>query len=97
MVAAIMLRLQPRPPMVSAFNLRSRTGHTHNVKVLFADLTAQPSVGVTYTSDERGGHVHQITLTQQQLATINNGGTVGPVTSIPDATGHSHDWTIKKP
>jgi hypothetical protein len=70
--------------------------HTHSVTVLLADLTAQPSAGVTYQSTTNSNHFHKITLTQQQLATINGGGTV-TVTSIPDATGHSHDWTITKP
>ena len=71
------------------------TGHTHNVVILFADLTTPPSGGKTYTSTISGGHVHQITLTQQQLTDINNGGT-DSVTSTIDG-GHSHEWTIKKP
>ena len=50
--------------------------------------------GVTYTSDG-ATHVHQITLTQQQLADINSGGS-DSVTST-NVNNHTHEWTIKKP
>ena len=69
-------------------------GHTHNVAILLADLAAPPAGGVTYTSDG-ATHVHQITLTQQQLADINSGGS-DSVTST-DVSNHTHEWTIKKP
>ncbi|MGE5809441.1 MAG: hypothetical protein ACM32I_09970 [Nitrospirota bacterium] len=85
------------PTPANGFSVQSSVtnNHTHNVTILFADLQAQPTGGVTYTSDG-ATHFHKIQLTQQQLADINNGGT-DSVTSIPDNTGHSHEWTIKKP
>jgi hypothetical protein len=70
------------------------TGHSHNVAVLLADLTAPPSGGVTYTSDG-ATHVHQITLTQQQLTEINNGQSDTVRSTV--VNNHSHEWTIKKP
>jgi hypothetical protein len=68
-------------------------GHTHNVVIPFADLATPPSGGKTYTSD--GSHQHQITLTQQQLTDINNGGTDSVTSTV--VNNHSHEWTIKKP
>lgn len=68
------------------------TGHTHNVTIPFADLT-NPSGGKTYTSN--GSHVHQITLTQQQLTDINNGGLESVTSTV--VLNHSHEWTIRKP
>jgi hypothetical protein len=48
------------------------SGHTHNIFFPFADLTNPPVGGETYLS--YGGHVHTITLTQEQLTIINSGG-----------------------
>jgi hypothetical protein len=71
-------------------------GHSHNITFPLADLANPPSGGKTYHSD--GSHIHDITLTQQQLTDINNGLTVGPVTStFSGSPTHTHTWTIKKP
>lgn len=67
--------------------------HAHTVTILFTDLTNPTSPGITYQSD--GSHVHQITLTQQQLTDINNGGTITVTSTV--VNNHTHDWTIKKP
>ncbi|OGF97133.1 MAG: hypothetical protein A2Z06_01440 [Candidatus Glassbacteria bacterium RBG_16_58_8] len=79
------------------FNVTSSTssGHTHSVEVLYADLSSPPQNGVTYGSTSTGGHSHSITLTQQQLTTINGGGEV-TVTSTNNE-GHTHGWTIREP
>jgi hypothetical protein len=75
----------------------SSTGHTHAVRVLNSDITNPPGNGVQYTSTNVNSHVHTLTLSQAQLTDINNGNTVGPITSDADSTGHSHTWTIRKP
>lgn len=69
------------------------TGHTHNVTILLTDLTAPPAGGKTYTSD--GSHQHQITLSQQQLTDVNNGGSDSVTSTF--VAGHSHEWAIRKP
>jgi hypothetical protein len=68
-------------------------GHTHNIEFHLADFV-NPSGDKTYTSD--GSHQHTITLTQQQLTSINTGATVGPIVSS-NVGNHTHTWTIKKP
>ncbi len=81
----------------SGFNVGSSNtaGHTHSVTVLFRDLDGPPAGGVTYTSTTSGTHNHRITLTQEELTTVANGGSV-TVTSTNDG-GHTHDWTIRRP
>jgi hypothetical protein len=69
-------------------------GHTHNVTMQFTDLADPPSGGITYQSDG-ATHVHQITLSQQQLTDINNGATVTATSTV--VNNHTHDWTITKP
>jgi hypothetical protein len=71
------------------------SGHTHSVRVLNSDITNQPGNGVQYTSTNVNSHTHIVTLSQSDLATINNGGQVS-VNSSTDA-GHLHAWTIQKP
>ncbi|MEW6087822.1 MAG: hypothetical protein AB1498_05910 [bacterium] len=70
------------------------TGHSHFVRILYADITNPPAAGVTYTSSS-SGHTHTIFLSQQQLTAINAGSTVTVVSSVD--SGHSHNWTITKP
>ncbi|HSB33381.1 MAG TPA: hypothetical protein VLG39_02885 [Nitrospirota bacterium] len=84
------------PAPANTFSVTSNpdnTGHSHNVFIPFADLTNPPAGGQTYTSD--GSHVHQITLTQQQLTDINNGGSDSVTSTV--VLNHSHEWTIRKP
>ena len=69
--------------------------HTHSIVFPFTDLTSPPSGGKTFTS-EPSTHVHTITLTRQQLTDLNTGATES-IVSNPDATGHNHTWTVKKP
>lgn len=70
------------------------SGHTHRVTVLFADLSAAPVGGVTYTSTS-SGHIHDLKIAQTELVAIEGGASV-TVTSSKSA-GHTHDWTIRTP
>lgn len=69
-------------------------GHAHNIEFHLADFVNPPSGGKIYTSDG-STHQHTLPLTQQQLTDINNGLTVGPITSS-NVGAHTHTWTIKK-
>ncbi len=69
--------------------------HTHDVTVLYSDLSTLPAAGVTYTSTLVANHTHTVTLTQQQLSSIDSGGTVTVTSSLQDS--HTHDWTFTKP
>lgn len=77
------------------------SGHTHTLCVPDADLTSPPSAGATYTSScnldplNDIDHIHNVTLSAQQLSTINGGGSV-TVTSTEDDL-HTHQFTIMKP
>lgn len=68
--------------------------HTHTITVKAADLTA--GVQVTYTTSVTGNHSHTVTITPAQINDIN-GGKTDIVGTNADATGHSHDFDIKKP
>lgn len=70
-------------------------GHTHDVRILTADLANPPGGGVQYTSTNVNSHVHTVTLTQADLTAINSGGQVSVNSSTND--GHLHTWTIQKP
>jgi hypothetical protein len=72
--------------------------HTHNVTILFADLTAQPAAGVSYLTDGGTGtpHVHTLAISQAQLNDINAGKTDSISTQV-DGTGHTHQFTLVKP
>jgi hypothetical protein len=73
-------------------------GHQHTIVLLNADVETPPAAGVICTSSTSLDHIHQVTLTFQQLETIKNGGQVIALssTSTNPTTGysHSHDWTI---
>ena len=66
--------------------------HQHTLCVPTADLTNPPPAGMTYTTSTNAGHNHTVSLTQQQLQSINAGGAVTVTSSSPFA----HDFTIKK-
>ncbi len=88
----------PAPAAAGDFTVTStlNNGHTHDITVRAADLAAGASI--TYTSTVGGAipHSHTVTLTPANINDINTGKTDN-VSSNPDATGHSHDWAIKKP
>jgi hypothetical protein len=66
--------------------------HTHTLCVPTTDLTTPPAAGATYTTSSDAGHNHTVALTQQQLQSINSGGSVTVTSSQP----YAHDFTIKK-
>jgi hypothetical protein len=66
--------------------------HTHTLCVPSTDLSSPPSSGMTYTTSFDDGHSHTVTLTQAQLTTISDGGSVTVTTSSPAP----HDFTISK-
>jgi hypothetical protein len=67
--------------------------HDHSLCVPSTDLSNPPAGGATYTTSLNDGHTHTVTLSQQQLQTIQSGGSVTVTTSAPFA----HDFTIQKP
>ena len=69
-------------------------GHSHALCVPNADLTSPPEAGATYTTSSTGGHTHVVTLTREQLATIEAGGTTTVTTSSVE--GHTHVFAIRK-
>jgi hypothetical protein len=73
-------------------------GHNHTVTILFNDLTTQPAAGVNYTTSAGGSpsHTHQLIITQGQLNDIN-GGKSDNISTVIDATAHTHEFTIVKP
>jgi hypothetical protein len=74
--------------------------HSHSICVPTADLTSPPANGQTYTSSNVSSHVHTLTLTNAQLASIEAGQTVmvtsasavDPINNDP----HTHSWTLRK-
>ena len=50
--------------------------HVHDLRIPFAVLNAPPAQGIKLTSTEALYHQHNITLTQKELAIVNQGGTV---------------------
>lgn len=70
------------------------SGHSHSIKILFADLANPPSGGMVYTSSS-SGHTHNVSLTLQMLTEVNSGTSLTVVSSVD--SGHSHTWVINKP
>jgi hypothetical protein len=69
-------------------------GHTHELCVPASDLGSPPAGGTTYTTSTTQGHFHGVSLTQAQLAVVNQGGTVTITTTVIDK--HTHDFQIQK-
>jgi hypothetical protein len=74
--------------------------HDHTVCVLTTDLTNPPQTGARYTTSSNGGHTHTVTLTQAQLASIENGDDVTITTSSnvdpQNNVAHTHEFMITK-
>jgi len=72
----------------------STLGHTHTVCVPLSDLDSPPARGQTYATSGAAtdGHVHQITLTQEQLTVIAAGRSVGVTTTVVES--HTHDFSL---
>jgi hypothetical protein len=50
--------------------------HVHNLHIPYAVLNAPPPQGIKLTTTESLYHQHNIALTQNELAIVNQGGTV---------------------
>jgi hypothetical protein len=68
--------------------------HSHTTNVPASDQLHP--VDTTYTSSSSLGHVHMVTLTASQLATIASGGSVTVTSTTSAVTGtHQHDFTFQ--
>jgi len=75
-----------------AHNLIIRSGqgfvpHTHDLWIPYAVLKAPPAEGVKLTSTMARGHTHEVALSHDELAAVNQGGTVS-------VKGGSHTFVI---
>jgi len=75
-------------------NLVIRSGqgfvpHTHDLWIPYALLKAPPADGVKLTSTMARDHTHQVALSHDELAFVNQGGTVS-------VKGGSHTFVIAK-
>jgi hypothetical protein len=73
-------------------NLIIRSGpgfvpHTHDLWIPYVILRTPPPQGVTLISTKARDHTHEVVLSHDQLATVNQGGTVS-------AKGGSHTFVI---
>ena len=69
-------------------------GHRHTVNVPASDQTHPADT--TYTTSSTLNHVHSVTLTASQLATLASGGTVTVTSTMSTVTGnHQHDFTFQ--
>lgn len=67
-------------------------GHSHTVTIPEADV--EDGVGGTYTSSSSQAHTHEVTLTDEEMATLRDDCQV-EVTTTDEA--HEHTWTITLP
>jgi len=68
-------------------------GHTHSIRIVCTQLTS--STDILYTSSNSSGHTHTVSLTVANLTTIAGGGQIN--TNSSTASGHFHQWSIRKP
>jgi hypothetical protein len=76
----------------------SALGHSHNLFVPADDVDNPPDSGVTLSTSSSsaygiGSHSHMVALSNDQLTTIMNGGTVSVDTST--FSDHHHSFTIR--
>ncbi|MDQ7826958.1 MAG: hypothetical protein RDV48_29435 [Candidatus Eremiobacteraeota bacterium] len=80
-----------------AFNQASSAAdnHSHDLVVSTSDLTNPPAQGVTYNTTTALSHYHTVSISQQQLSSLNNGAsvTVNTSTATNPVTGVSHYHT----
>ncbi|CAN5601511.1 hypothetical protein BH10PSE5_BH10PSE5_33720 [soil metagenome] len=78
------------PDATDTLIIRSGQGfvpHTHDLWIPYAVLKAPPREGVKLISTLARGHSHEVTLSREQLATVNQGGTVSVM-------GGSHTFVL---
>ena len=68
--------------------------HVHDFSLLVSVLDAPPASGVSGGTSTSEGHLHSVTLTQEQLKSIGSGGTVTVTTTL--SSGHMHDFVFSR-
>ena len=81
---------------VASFSVTSTIsgGHTHSVKILFADVNAPPAGGKSLTTSTTT-HFHTLTLSQADFQALSNGQTLTRDTSTDSS--HKHTFSITVP
>lgn len=90
LLTAQLLPLVARADLPRTLVIRSGPGffpHTHDLWIPYAVLKAPPPKGVTLTSTRAMGHTHEVALSHELLAVVNQGGTVS-------VRGGSHTFVI---
>ena len=79
------------PPTTLSVVSSTDAGHSHSAAIPINDFSS--SSAKSYQSSDSGGHIHSVTLSATQLATIGSGGiiTVGSTNS----GGHTHQFTFE--
>ena len=70
----------------------SSDGHTHNVTVPLADITA--GAQKTYTTSSTEGHTHQVTFTAADFTKFAANQSGVSETTLTDSNGHTHTFAI---
>ena len=65
-------------------------GHTHDFTIGMVDLTTPPASGITGDTTAAVGHMHAVSLSQNDLSQIEGGQTVSKDTST--VSGHMHTF-----
>ena len=82
----------PAAGAAGALIIRSGPGfvpHTHDLWIPYAVLRSPPREGVKLISTMARGHTHEVALCHEQLAAVNQGGTVS-------VKGGSHTFVIAR-
>jgi hypothetical protein len=76
------------------FTSSNELGHTHTVTLQLTDLTNPPAAGVTKDTSVDMAHMHQVSLTEAELESIELGNSVTKITTNND--NHTHTFTFHK-
>lgn len=68
----------------------SSQGHTHNLSVPKEDVAA--GIAKTYTLSEAASHIHQVTISESQFATLRNNNSISAVSTSDN--GHTHSVNV---
>ena len=80
---------------IAASTTPDPTNHSHNVRIMAADVDNPPSEKV-YTSDGES-HTHNLTLKKADFEAIRKGTEITVVSSANGTPPHGHTFKIKKP
>ncbi|HEY4395234.1 MAG TPA: hypothetical protein VGP64_14280 [Polyangia bacterium] len=68
------------------------TMHTHTLSIPAADLSS--TTDMTVNTGVTNGHMHMVTLTVANLATLKGGGMVDEVSSLAGTPSHMHTFSV---